>query len=80
MPVKAYQRLTKGEFMSNNFKIALGIVLISALIAIGLLWPFAIVAALNTLFPILSIPYNFWSWLSVVVLQLSFATKVIVKK
>lgn len=66
--------------MSNNFKIALGIVLISAIIVIGLLWPFAIVAALNTLFPLLSIPYNFWSWLSVVVLQLSFATKVIVKK
>jgi hypothetical protein len=50
------------------------------LIIIGVLWPFAIIAALNTLFPLLSIPYNFWSWLSVVVLQLSFTTKVIVKK
>lgn len=66
--------------MSDNFKIALGIALISVLIIIGVLWPFAIIAALNTLFPLLSIPYNFWSWLSVVVLQLSFTTKVIVKK
>ena len=41
------------------------------LLALIILWPFAIIGALNTLFPLLSIPYSFLSWLSVVILNLA---------
>lgn len=33
--------------------------------------PFAIIWSLNTLFPILSIPYGFLQWLAVVVMNLT---------
>ncbi len=50
-----------------------GIVVILALIALFVvalvLSPLAIIWALNTLF-LLAIPYNFWTWLAVVVLLL----------
>jgi hypothetical protein len=40
--------------------------------------PFAIVWALNTLFPVVAIPFTFWTWLAVMVLNLSwFAPKAI---
>ena len=32
-------------------------------------WPLAVIWALNTLFITLSIPYSFWTWLAVVVLN-----------
>lgn len=40
-------------------------------IVIGVLGPVAILWALNTLFPVLAIPYNIYSWLAVVVLNLA---------
>jgi hypothetical protein len=36
--------------------------------AIALAAPLAIVWALNTLFPVLAIPYTIWTWLAVIVL------------
>jgi len=47
------------------------ILLVILLITTIVLWPLAIIAALNTLFPLLSIPYSFITWLSVVVLNIS---------
>ena len=47
------------------------VVLVILLITTIVLWPIAIIAALNTLFPLLSIPYSFITWLSVVVLNIS---------
>jgi|GEM_PF-6267409 len=47
------------------------ILLVILLITAVVLWPLAIIAAMNTLFPLLSIPYNFITWLSVVVLNIS---------
>lgn len=47
------------------------IALVLFIIAVIVLWPLAILAALNTLFPLLSIPYSFLTWLSVVVLNIS---------
>ena len=41
--------------------LALVLILVSPLITI---W------ALNTVFPVLSIPFNFWTWLAVIVLQM----------
>ena len=37
--------------------------------------PFSIIWSLNTLFVALAIPYSFWSWLAVVVLNLTWASK-----
>ena len=38
--------------------------------------PFAIIWSLNTLFVALAIPYSFWSWLAVVVLNIFMVIKV----
>jgi hypothetical protein len=45
--------------------ILLGIALLIVLIAIG---PLLVLWSLNTLFPVLAIPYDIWTWLAVVVL------------
>lgn len=56
---------------SNPFVVVLGVLAIIALFSIILCWPFIIVFALNTLFPLLSIPYSFLVYISVVILNLS---------
>lgn len=44
----------------------IGIVLVAlALVAVIIFAPIAVAASLNTLFPVLAIPYNFWTWLAV---------------
>lgn len=65
--------------MSDNLKVFLLVAAIAVLVVIAIVWPFAVIAALNTLFPLLSIPYNFWSWLSVVALQLTLTTRAAIK-
>lgn len=42
--------------------------------------PLATIWSLNTLFPILSIPYTFYSWLAVVVMNLTWMYKPTIKK
>jgi hypothetical protein len=42
--------------------------------------PLVILWALNQLFPVLAIPYNFWNWLAVVVLNLTWMSKGLVVK
>lgn len=37
--------------------------------------PFAIIWSLNTLFPILAIPYGFFQWLAVVVMNITVFSK-----
>lgn len=49
-------------------------------IALVLLGPIATIWALNTLFPVLAIPYNIWTWLSVIILGGLFKSNVTVKK
>jgi hypothetical protein len=46
--------------------IILMVVLLTALVVLG---PLGILWALNTLFPLLAIPYNFWTWAAVVLLN-----------
>jgi hypothetical protein len=36
-----------------------------------MLWPFAILWAVNTLVGTVVVPYTFWNWLAVVVLNIS---------
>ena len=57
--------------MSNSDGMAVvGVIAVVALVvALLVLSPLAIIWALNTLF-LLAIPYNFWTWLAVVVLLL----------
>lgn len=56
------------------------ILLVGVLISLGLLAPLAIIWALNTLFPALNIAYSFWTWLAVVVLNLTWLSKSHVQK
>ena len=52
-------------------------VLIVALVVLG---PLFVIWSMNTLFPILAIPYTWQTWLSVLVMSAFFQTKVSVKK
>lgn len=52
----------------KTFGVILGILF---LVAMVVLWPLTMIWAVNTLFPLLSIPYSFLSWLAVCVLNIS---------
>lgn len=47
-----------------------GVVLVLSLVVL-LLWPFAILWAVNTLVGTVVVPYTLWNWLAVVVLNIS---------
>lgn len=54
------------EELIKNFKIT-GFIVIAAffiVVILAILYPLAIIYALNVLFPMLSIPYNFFTWLA----------------
>jgi hypothetical protein len=57
------------NFFSNH--VGLAILFLLLVVAVGLAWPFAILFALNTLFPLLSIPYSFTSYIAVCILNIS---------
>lgn len=60
------------ETAKGNALVAVGFILfILVVIAFVVFWPLAIIWALNTVFITLSIPYTFWTWLGVVILQMS---------
>lgn len=67
--------------MNYNTKSTLvfALLIVIAILAI-ILGPLAILWSLNTLFPILAIPYNFYTWLSVVILNLTWMYKPTVSK
>ena len=62
--------------MTNQTKQALiaVVLLIIAVLAIVFV-PFGIIWALNTLFPVLAIPYTFWTWLAVIILNVTWLYK-----
>ena len=55
----------------KNLSVGALIALCIIWISIIIFWPFVIIFALNTLFVTLSIPYSFWTWLSIAILQMS---------
>ena len=59
--------------MKSLLFVTVGIVLALTLIALG---PLATIWALNTLFPVLAIPYNFFTWLAVVIVGTLFSPHV----
>ncbi len=56
-----------------------GVTLVIAVILLIILWPFAIIWALNTLFAF-GITYTFWTWLAVLVLTMAFGRADVNKK
>ena len=65
------------KFTADIISTVLFIVFIALLIVFG---PFAVIWSLNTLFPILAIPYNFYTWFAVVLLNLTWMSKSVIKK
>jgi hypothetical protein len=62
----------------NKIALVVGFaVLIVALVVLG---PLIVIWSMNTLFPVLAIPYTWQTWLSVLVMSAFFQTKVSVKK
>jgi hypothetical protein len=63
--------------MSDVIKIAGLVLLVVLIIAIG---PLLTIWALNTLFPVLAIPYTFWTWLAVIFLGVFIRSDIDIKK
>ncbi len=63
--------------MSDLIKIVGLVLLIVVIIAIG---PLLTIWALNTLFPVLAIPYTFWTWLAVIFLGVFIRSDINIKK
>ncbi len=55
------------------------ILFIAYIVLLIVLGPLAILWSLNTLFPILAIPYNFYTWFAVVLLNLTWMSKSVIK-
>ena len=53
---------------------------LALLIAIIVVGPLLSIQALNTLFPVLAIPYTFWTWCAVLILGAFFKAQVTIKK
>ena len=51
-------------------------VLVLIVLALALCGPFIVIWGLNTLFPILQIPYTFWTWLAVLAVGALFKADV----
>ena len=67
--------------MTKQTKDILSIVFILAVAILAIVFgPFAVLWSLNTLFPVLAIPYTFYSWLAVVVMNLTWMYKPNLKK
>lgn len=63
--------------MSSIFKLALAIVLVVVLLALG---PWLVIWSLNTMFPVLAIEFTFWTWCAVIILGTFLRANVSVKR
>jgi hypothetical protein len=64
----------------QNKDIAAIVLLLTIAVVLIAFGPLAIIWSLNTLFPILSIPYSFYSWLAVIVMNLTWMYKPTISK
>ncbi len=62
----------------NNFIGIVGVVLLIAVLIIA--GPLLLLWALNTLFPVLAIPYTVWTWLAALILGSALSPTIRVKK
>lgn len=64
--------------MKNHNAVILGaVVLAIVLILVG---PLLVIWSINTLFPVLAVPYDIWTWLAVVILFSAIRTNVRVNR
>ena len=61
----------------TSFKIIMYALLIIALVVLG---PFCTIWALNTLFPVLAIPFTFDTWAAVIIIQAIFRSNISTSK
>lgn len=67
--------------MTKTTKDIITIIAVLALAVLAVIFgPLATIWAVNTLFPLVAIPYNFYSWLAVVVINLTLRSSVSFKK
>jgi hypothetical protein len=66
--------------MTSNDRLYAGGALILVLIALVILGPLVTIWALNTLFPVLAIPYTLDTWFAVIVVAGLFKTRVEMNK
>lgn len=63
--------------MKNTFMVIGFALLVLFLVVVG---PFLVIWAVNTLFPVVAIPYNIYTWAAVVILNAFFQVTVKIKK
>lgn len=57
------------------------LLLVAVVILLVLIGPLVIIWSMNTLFPLLAIPYNIWTWLATVTLKVAITGgRVLVRK
>jgi len=63
-------------------KYSIGIILLAVIVVIALVivGPLIIIWSMNTLFPMLAIPYDIWTWLATVFLFAAVRANVTVKR
>lgn len=66
--------------MNSKDKLVAAGAIILVIIAVVILGPLITIWALNTLFPVLAIPYTLETWFAVVVVASLFKTKIEMKK
>lgn len=64
----------------QNKDIATILLLLTIAVVLIAFGPMAIIWSLNTLFPVLSIPYTFYSWLAVIIMNLTWMYKPTISK
>ena len=64
----------------QNKDIAAIVLLLTIAVVLIVFGPLAIIWSLNTLFPVLSIPYSFYSWLAVIIMNLTWMYKPTITK
>ena len=67
--------MIKSIFTVAGFGVGVAIV-----IALAILFPILVIWALNTLFPVLAIPYTLETWAAIVLLQIFIKSKIEVTK
>jgi tryptophan-rich sensory protein len=63
--------------MKDNAVIVLAVIAVIALVIVG---PLIVIWSMNTLFPVLAIPYDIWTWLATVFLFAAIRANVTVKR
>lgn len=58
--------------MGNLIAGAFGGAFIAVIIGLIIFWPFVLIWGLNTLFPVLAIPFTFWTWLAALIVTMTF--------